>query len=81
VNGATGSDSNNGTTATTPCRTIGQAIRLAASGDSIIIAASKYSENLVITKSLKLLGSGRTTMVDGVEISVKRLQLRIPLPM
>jgi nitrous oxidase accessory protein NosD len=38
---------------------------LAASGDSIIIAASKYSENLVITKSLKLLGSGRTTIVDG----------------
>jgi hypothetical protein len=65
VNGTTGSDSNNCTSAANPCQTIGHAISLAASGDAIVIAAATYSENLVITKNLKLTGSGAKTIVDG----------------
>jgi hypothetical protein len=66
VNGVNGSDSNNCKTATTACKTIGHAIALAASGDSIKIAAATYTENLKIRISLKLVGSGASdTIIDG----------------
>jgi hypothetical protein len=66
VNGVTGSDSNNCLSPTTACETIQHAVSLASSGDSIIVAASTYTENLDISISLKLIGSGaRTTIIDG----------------
>src|SRR5215469_15350060 len=66
VDGVSGSDGNNCTSADTACATIGHAISLAASGDSIIVAPAIYAENLGITKSLTILGSGATTtIIDG----------------
>jgi hypothetical protein len=66
VNGVSGSNSNNCKSPTTPCKTIGHAISLAASGDSIIVAPATYTENLTIGKNLNILGSGATTtIIDG----------------
>jgi len=52
VNGATGSDNNDCKSTTTPCKTIGHAIWLAASGDSISVAPATYTENVTIGVSL-----------------------------
>jgi hypothetical protein len=61
-----GKDSNDCTSATTACRTIGHAISLAAPGDSIMIAAAIYRENLTINTNLTLTGSGAAnTVIDG----------------
>ena len=65
VNGRSGDDSNNCTSATTACMTIGHAISLALSGDSISIATATYTENLTITSNLNLTGSGAATIIDG----------------
>src|SRR5215468_5047198 len=66
VNGVSGSNSNTCTSPTTACKTIKHAISLAASGDSIIVAAATYTENLTIGISLKVIGSGAaTTIIDG----------------
>jgi hypothetical protein len=66
VNGASGSDSNDCKSAQTACTTIGHAISLASSGDSIIVAAATYTENLTIGISMKILGSGANqTVIDG----------------
>lgn len=66
VNGASGSDSNDCLSSTTACKTIGHAISLAASGDSISVAAATYKENLNIGVSLKVSGAtATTTIVDG----------------
>ncbi|MBZ5596689.1 MAG: hypothetical protein LAN83_00050 [Acidobacteriia bacterium] len=66
VNGVSGSNSNDCKSSTTACKTIGHAISLAASGDSIKVAAATYTENLTISISLKILGSGaKTTILDG----------------
>ena len=65
VNGGTGSDSNNCLTAATACLTIGHAISLASSGDTIGIATATYTENPIIAKNLKLTGTGPATIVDG----------------
>ena len=66
VNGVSGSDSNACTSSTTACQTVGHAISLAASGDSIRVAAATYTEHLGISISLKILGSGaKTTILDG----------------
>jgi hypothetical protein len=66
VNGVSGSDSNNCLSAITACKTIGHAISLASSGDSILVAAATYSENLTISASLTLAGSSAaTTIIDG----------------
>jgi hypothetical protein len=66
VKGVSGSDSNNCTSATTACKTIGHAISLAASGDSIKVAAATYPEHLTIGISLTVLGaSASTTVIDG----------------
>jgi hypothetical protein len=66
VNGTTGSDSYSCTAPTSACKTIGHAISLAASGDSIMVAAATYSENLTIGKNLTLIGaSATTTIIDG----------------
>jgi hypothetical protein len=66
VNGVTGSDSNDCLLATTACETIGHAISLAHSGDSIRVASATYKENLSIGKSLTITGAGvATTVIDG----------------
>src|SRR5271155_1791423 len=66
VNGKKGSDSNNCKSAQHACKTIGHAIALASSGDTVKVAASTYKENLVIGISLNILGANaRTTIVDG----------------
>jgi hypothetical protein len=66
VNGVSGSNSNACTSPTTACKTVGHAISLAASGDSIRVAAATYTENLTISISLKILGSAAsTTIIDG----------------
>jgi hypothetical protein len=66
VNGVTGSDSNDCKSSTTACKTIGHAISLAASGDSIMVATATYTENLAIGLNLKIIGSAAaTTIIDG----------------
>ena len=66
VNGMNGSDSNGCTSPTTACKTIKHAISLASSGDSVMVAAATYRENLTIGISLKIIGSSAsTTMIDG----------------
>jgi len=66
VDGVNGSDSNNCTSATTACKTIGHAISLASSRDSIMVAAATYTENLVVPVELTINGAGATTtIVDG----------------
>jgi len=58
VNGASGSDSNSCKTSLAACKTIGHAISLAASGDSVIVSAATYVEHLNIGISLNVIGSG-----------------------
>ena len=66
VDGAHGNDGNNCRTPQTACKTIGHAISLASSGDSIFVAGATYRENLTINFSLNVIGAGAaTTIVDG----------------
>jgi len=66
VNGVSGSNSNACTSAITACKTIGHAISLGVSGDSIKVAPATYKERLTIGISLKILGSNaKTTILDG----------------
>ena len=54
------------TSSMTACKTIGHAIALAASNDSLQVAAATYKENLTITLSLTIAGSGASkTIIDG----------------
>ena len=65
VNGSSGNDANL-CTFSHPCLTITRAIEVGVSGDSILISAHAYNENLVIDKSLVLIGqSAQSTIVDG----------------
>jgi len=66
ADGVNGSDSNDCKSRKTACATIGHAISLALSGDSIMVAAATYTENLNITINLRLTGaSPATTVIDG----------------
>jgi hypothetical protein len=66
VDGVNGNDGKNCASVQTACKTIGHAISLAASADSIMVAAATYTENLTISISLTVIGSGAaTTIVDG----------------
>ena len=66
VNGVSGNDSNNCLSAQTACKTIGHAISLASSGDSLMVAAATYQEHLTIGISVNVLGAAAsTTIVDG----------------
>ena len=71
VNGVSGSDSNDCKSATTACKTIGHAVSLAVSRDSVRVAAATYTENLILNTSLKILGAdAKTTVIDGGQASV-----------
>ncbi|HET6177302.1 MAG TPA: hypothetical protein VFE61_10235 [Candidatus Sulfotelmatobacter sp.] len=66
VNGGSGNDGDTCASATTACKTIGHAVSLASSGDSILVSSGTYKENLSIAKSLRVMGSGANmTIVDG----------------
>jgi hypothetical protein len=66
VNGVHGSDGNNCKSPSTACKTIGHAISLASSGDSVLVAAATYRERLSIGISLTIDGSGAsTTIING----------------
>jgi hypothetical protein len=66
VDGTNGSDANGCLSSTTACKTIGHAIALASSGDTIKVAAGTYSENLTIAINLIIKGADpRTTIIDG----------------
>ena len=66
ADGVSGSDGNDCKSPATACKTIGHAISLASSGDSIRVAAATYTENLTIGISLTIVGSGAAkTTVDG----------------
>jgi hypothetical protein len=71
VDGVHGSNGNNCKAPATACKTIGHAISLAASGDSIRLAAATYTENLAIGINLNVIGAGaRTTIIDGNEANI-----------
>jgi hypothetical protein len=66
ANGVSGKDSNNCKSPQTACKTIGHAVSLASSGDSILVAAATYKENLTLGSSLNILGSSASnTIIDG----------------
>jgi hypothetical protein len=66
VDGVHGSDSNNCKSPQTACKTIGHAIFLASSGDSVKVAPATYTENLTIGINLKIVGArAKTTIIDG----------------
>jgi len=66
VDGVHGKNKNDCKSSQTACKTIGHAISLASSGDSIKVAAATYTENLTIGFSLNVIGSGAvTTIIDG----------------
>lgn len=65
VDGVNGEDANDCKSPATACGTIGHAISLSASGDSIQIAAATYQENLSIPFDLTLNGAkASTTIID-----------------
>jgi hypothetical protein len=66
VDGSRGSDHYSGTSLTTAFKTIQRAIAVSSPGDAIVVAPATYRENLVIAKSLTIVGSGtQTTVIDG----------------
>jgi hypothetical protein len=66
VDGVNGSDHHDCQSRQTACKTIGHAIALSARGDSIIVAAATYHENLTIPHGLNIVGAGAaTTIIDG----------------
>lgn len=66
VNGVNGSNSNNCASLATPCKTISYAITRSSSGDTVRVAAATYKENLGISNSLVIQGSGTSkTIIDG----------------
>jgi hypothetical protein len=66
VDAANGNDTNDCQSPASACRTIGHAISLASSGDSIVLAAATYAENLTLKFSINIFGSSATTtIIDG----------------
>jgi len=84
VNGVSGSDSHNCLSPSTACKTIGHAISLASSGNSIRVAAATYAEHLTVPVGLTIIGANaRTTIIDakksGTVIGILSAGLRVTL--
>jgi hypothetical protein len=66
VDGVQGSDNNSCESRQHACKTIGHAISLASTGDSIRVAPATYAENFAVNFSLKIAGANaKTTIIDG----------------
>ena len=66
VDGVQGNDQNDCRSRQTACKTIGQAIVLAAPGGAIFVGPATYTENLTIGFNLGIFGSGADkTIIDG----------------
>jgi hypothetical protein len=66
VDGVHGRDKNNCKSRQHACKTIGHAISLASSGDTIRVGPATYIENLTISISLSIVGhDAATTIIDG----------------
>ena len=63
VNSATGHDTNSCASVAVPCATIGHAVSLASSGETIHVAAGTYVEQLVISKSVTIVGASNTLTI------------------
>ena len=63
VDAATGNDGNGGG-AGDPWLTIQHAVNIVAGGDTIIVAAGTYGEQVVINKALTIQGAGDTTIIQ-----------------
>jgi len=84
VNGVHGSNKNDCKSPEQACKTIGHAISLAASGDTIRVAAATYAEHLTVPVSLTIVGANaRTTIIDakssGTVIGIFSAGLRVTL--
>ena len=66
VDGVHGNDSHNGRSPAAAFKTIRHAISHSSSGDSIMVAAATYTENLSIGSNLTIVGANAwTTIIDG----------------
>ncbi len=66
VDGMHGNNNNDCMSSQHACRTIGHAISMSSPGDSIMVAAATYRENLNISFNLNLTGAGaKKTIIDG----------------
>lgn len=61
VNGTTGNDAFDGSTATSPKKTIQGGINQVSVGGAVNVAAGTYDENVTIPKALTLAGAGEAT--------------------
>lgn len=52
-----------------PYKTIGKAVNVSFTGDTISVAAGTYDEQVVINKSLTLQGAGDTTIIQPTTIT------------
>ena len=64
VDGVNGSDNNDCKSIQHACKTIGHAITLASSGDSILVASATYPEIVTISFSLNVIGYGPSAADD-----------------
>jgi hypothetical protein len=75
-----GNDNNNCLSASAACKTIGHAITLAASGDSIMLAPGDYNESITIPFSLSIVGgNAQTTVINGQGGSVVAIPEEFPV--
>jgi hypothetical protein len=70
VDGVHGNDGNDCRSPQHACKTIGHAITLASSGDSILVASATYSENLTIGVSLNVTGYGASAVGPSVALPI-----------
>ncbi len=65
VDGVHGGDSNDCKSFSHACKTVGHAITLASSGDSLLLASATYKENLTISFNLNVIGYPNAHSVKG----------------
>ena len=68
----TGNDANPGSSGS-PWLTIQHAVSTAASGDTIMVAAGTYDEQVIIDKSLTIQGAGDTTIIQPSSTTVQNM--------